>query len=274
MATSRDCRFDHLIHEVVALTRRLDQGTFLALYAYGSAVRGDVDDWSDLDVFLIRRDGPEALQRTREWMQQVYDRFQFQVDPIAMPQGRLGARVPDECACLLWSLKKHSRLLWGKAMIEQVRLPTFEELQRAAVQVALLCIRRLYSISRECPVPEALPLPDAARCQECPAGNYVWQVVTAIVQSLRALLTVEGGGYCDSKSEIVDRLRARGEFSLAGLYDTAKDIRDRVPRMEPVEEIPSSLETLRQAIPVVYGRLRRAMITIGMADPTHEPQSR
>jgi hypothetical protein len=40
-----------------------------------------------------------------------------------------------------------------------------------------------------------------------------------------------------------------------------------------VEKIPSSLETLRQAIPVIYGRLRRAMTTIGMVDPTHEPQS-
>lgn len=273
MAIGRKYEFDHLIHEVVALTRRLGQGNFLALYAYGSAVRGDADDWSDLDVFLISRDGDEALRRTREWMQQVYDRFQFQVDPIAMAHGGLGAGVPDEYASFLWSLRKCSRLLWGKAMIEEACLPTFEQLQRAAVQVALLCIRRLYSTSRDRPIPDALPLPDAARCQDCPAGNYVWQVVTAIVQSLRALLTVEGGGYCESKSEIADRLRARGEFGLAGLCDTARQIRGRVPRMGPVDRIPSSLATLRQAIPVIYGRLRRAMIKIGMVDPTHEPQS-
>lgn len=264
--------FDRLIQEIVALTQRLDGGTFFALYAYGSAVRGDADDWSDLDVVLIRRDGPEALRQAREWMQQVYDRFQFQVDPISMAEGCLGTRVPDEYASFVWSLKKHSRLLWGKEMIEEACLPMFDQLQRAAVQVALLCIRRLYSISRERPIPDALPLPDTARCQDCPAGNYVWQVVTTIVQSLRALLTVEGGGYCESKSEIADRLRTRGELRLAELCGMARDVRDRVPRMSAVDKIPPSLGILRKATPVIYARLRRAMRAIGMVDPTHEPE--
>jgi predicted nucleotidyltransferase len=57
----------------VKLVLRRHAGLFIRAYVFGSVARGEQDDWSDLDLLLVRKTDLEFFDRIREVMNLVGD---------------------------------------------------------------------------------------------------------------------------------------------------------------------------------------------------------
>lgn len=262
--------FSNLISRVVDLTRSCWAEDWVVLYAYGSFVRGGMDEWSDIDVCLIRKSA-NALSSTRSWMTQMYDTFDFQVDPVSLSIDNIGQNAPWEISVILLDLLESSRLLLGEDVRAFISVPTQHKLRLNMSYIALSCVRRLYSIPREDPLPEPLSIPDISPARQSPGGHIVWQVATTVIQLLRAIIFLEMGVICQRKICIHQYLQRQGEELLASYCADVLELRKKVPRFGPLEQVPPLLERLSLVIPGLTSRLFEGLTRHGLVDPSYEP---
>lgn len=261
--------FCDLVDRVVDTTRLWDAEGFVALYAFGSFVRDDLDEWSDLDVCLMRKN--DALSYARGWMAQMYDAFGFKVDAIALSLANIGEQASWDVSCFLRGLRENSKLLLGEDVRALIRMPSEHKLRLSVSWVALSCVRRLYSIRREDPLPESLSVPDIFPSRPLAGGNIAWQVATTVVQLLRGIVFLETGVLCEGKSQIYGELRRWGDKSLVSHCTDAIELRREVPRFAPLEQVPPRLSRLRAVLPKLVSRLFMGLAAHGLKDPSYEP---
>jgi len=269
--------WDELIGQVVALTREHAIEHFVALYAWGGALAGETDPWSDLDVCLVQADAAgQDSDAAKDWKLSISDEFEPRVDPSAVLMGQLGTDAHWRYAGYPWGLLRTGRLLLGDDIRGRIAEPTPRKLCLSTVSLAFLCLRRLYAISRDKPMPDPLPPLDLrlARCMPAP-GNVAWQIVTSLLQGLRALLALDGV-FVGTKRQIGPALLQAGRPELAEWCDRVQALRKTVPRtddmdgVDVVDEIPPPVQPFAEALPGLLHLLLAEMSSRGLKDPSFE----
>jgi predicted nucleotidyltransferase len=265
--------WDELIQQVIALTREHAVEHFLALYAWGGALTGETDPWSDLDVCLVLADAPkDEPTLAKDWKLSICDEFEPRVDPSAVLMEQLSADAHWRYAGYQFGLRRTGRLLLGTDIRGQIADPTARKLCLSTVNLAFLCLRRLYSVSRDKPMPDPLPPPDPRLALYLPAsGNVAWQIVTALLQILRTLLALDGV-FVETKRQIGPALREAGRLELADWCDRAQALRKTVSRTDEMDEIPPAVQSLAEALPDLFRQLLNEMSSRGLKDPSYEPK--
>jgi hypothetical protein len=260
-----------ILQQVADVTRSCWSDEFVALYAYGSLTRGDLDDWSDIDLCLIARPGDAGYERRREWANSpAWETVGRRVDPLALSTDDLGPSASWGYAGFAHCLLANSRLLLGEDFRPLIAQPTEHKLRLCAGWAALHWVRAVYSI----PLGQRLPhsLPELALDEEPGSlGNVAWRVATTILHQLRAIVLLETGVFCESKQAIRDELVRRGEERLATHCEDILALRKETPRFGPLPEVPTRLVRLAAAIPELTCRVLDSLARHGLEDPSYEP---
>ncbi len=257
-ASSSMSGIHRLVSEVAELTARKWTGHWVALYVYGSFARDENDPWSDLDILLVRRAGEGGLAAGRQWMAEIYARFNYLVDPLLLPEEELTDRTHWANASFVQGLKRDGVVLFGDDIRPRMAEPTEGQLRICTLQLAMLAVRRLLGLSREVPAPEVLAALDVHRIKRCPAGNAAWQVTTCAAAMLRALSMLQTGRPRQDKRSIAEDLRAAGRDDLASLPEEAVRIRAAVPRWGELGAGFVPVQRLASALGDLYGQLIRS----------------
>lgn len=261
MASSND-----IILEVVRSTEDVVGAHCVALYTYGSIVRQEVDEWSDLDVLLVRDAAEEGLQRCRKWMGYLYERYKCVVDPMVLPELSLVSGTDAGIAGFAWALKTDAALLLGMDVRERVPWPSVRALQFSAADIAVLSVRRLYMMPRDMNIPPEVPAYRASMSGTCPAGSWVWQLVAATYQLCRAIVVLSQGRLYAHKDTLVKAVEQTGDAALVSALAAVKKVRGSLPRWDDSAKGCDSTEMLGAAIPLLYRRLLEGIRCSGLQD--------
>ena len=243
----------------------------VALCAHGSFVDGEPDEWSDLDLCLLRENSEEALSAGRRWATTISQELGPIADPMLLPLDALSPCAHWGIATFAWSLRHRSRLLRGRDVRPQIAEPSEQMLLVNALSLALLCVRRIYEIDRGNELPAVLGPVSLEPDRSLPGGHMTWQLYTAAIQLLRAIVFLEDRCFCPAKSRLREHLAAAGDRELRAALALASRTRAAVPRFEAVVEVPACARPLAVTIPKLCARLRDNMASRGLPDPSHEP---
>jgi predicted nucleotidyltransferase len=260
-----------LLQQVVELTRSCWTEHFVALYAYGSYVRGEMDAWSDLDVCLVRKALDAARGEGQAWATKIGEAFNQRVDPVGLDASNMGQDATWDVAPLLRSLRENSRLLMGEDVRARIPEPAAHKLRLGVSWSALRWVRNLYSIPRERPLGPSLPPLSLSLDTEIRGGSVAWGTATAVVQLVRALAFIETGVFCEEKRLLREHFVRMGDAALAHHSSDLIALRQEAPRFGPLEQIPLRLQHLAEAIPRLTSRLLEGLAKHGLEDPSWEP---
>jgi predicted nucleotidyltransferase len=261
-----EVRGDEVIPNVMRATEDIVGKYCVALYQYGSTAKGRIDGWSDIDVLLVRDPSEEGLEKSRRWMSWVYEKYQHLVDPIALSELALVCGTDTSIAGFVWALKIDAIFLLGRDIRDQLPWPSVEAMQRTAVEVAVLSVRRLYMISHDAKMPRVVPAYQPRMSGACLAGNWAWQLVTATHQLSRAIIALNQGRLCTTKDALSEAVNEIGDAALASALAAAACVRARVPRWGDLAEGCGITDSLATAIPFLYARLIKGINAKGMLD--------
>ncbi len=269
MSVKHDCIMassDDIIQEVVRSTEDMVGAHCVALYTYGSIVKGAVDEWSDIDVLLVRDAAEEGLQRCRKWMGYLYERYKCVVDPMVLRELSLVTGTDASIASFAWALKTKAVLLLGMDVRERVPWPSVRALQVSAADIAVLSMRRLYMMPQDMNVPPEVPEYRPGMSGTCPAGSWIWQLVAAAYQLCRAIMVLSQGRLYAPKDALVKAVEQTGDAALVSALAAAKKVRGSLPRWDDSAKGCDSTDMLGAAIPVLYRRLLEEIRCGGLRD--------
>jgi len=256
-----------LLPQVLVLTEPYLGRGFVALYAHGSVVTGEMDHWSDLDLCVIRED--DALPALREWNDRVDAEFGHALDPMAAPIGQLGADGDWHVAVARCVLHASGRLLLGEDVRDRIAPATPYLIGLTAANTGVTWLRRFLDLFRIYHLPERVDDLPAVPLEYWPFGNAAYQAAMGTLQLLRALAETRTGVFNSRRSQLVATVaELRPDLHPWALKALAA--RQRYPRYEPVEADAPDLRELLENIPALGQMLLDQMAELGLPDPTYE----
>jgi predicted nucleotidyltransferase len=261
---------DALLRETIGVTRATWSEAFVALYAFGSVVRGETDEWSDLDVCLVRHPSDEGRLAAREWFRSLKSAFGWRVDPTILPVTALCEDATWQIAFLLLCLRERSWLLLGDDIRTDILSPPDRWLTLDNCSAPLRFLRMLYGIPRDRPVPRSLPALDCAAGRALPNGNLAWTVASTALNILRVIANLGAGTFSDSRCGLPADLRSQGEHGFALICEQALSLRPCVPRFAALADVPVPVLRVAASVPPMAERLYDMMADREVHDPSWE----
>ena len=266
-----------LVGQVVEITKRAAVPGFVALYAHGSFVRGDLDAWSNINILMLL-DEPRDDRATRDnWHKEImalYEGRGFLIDVTTLPLSHVAPGSPYWIPLLMAEeLRTNGRLLLGRDVRGQMGRPTPRQLCLAVAEAALMGVRDLYDVPRNQELTSPLPALAIAPARTFVSGtSAAGQVYATVLHLLRAILYLETGRLPGSREAVLDALR-RLDPPLASYCTAALALRREAPRFGPLERAPEHLGHLVEAIPALTARLFAGLGRQGLKDPvSHEAE--
>ncbi len=254
------------VARAVALAEELPPGSVIALYLYGSVLRGEADAWSDVDLCLIFPDTPTAWTECPRWANRLLQESAFRVDPLVLCETTLGADAPVELAVARACLLRNSRLLIGEEVRDRVAPPSPRVLALDACACALRWVRQAYEIPPETDFPERPAALDPARVAPSALGNAAWRVYMTTLHLLRALVLLTSGELPESKAALLRAAsQSLGEPAGQCCVD-ATALRRTLPRFDALPHWPPELPRLGRALPALAEQVRSHMRRRELAD--------
>lgn len=252
----------------VELTRTNATDDFLALYAYGSSVRADADESSDLDLCIVLRSSDTAIASLRSWAVRMEEAFGSRADAAGLFTSNMGDDATWDVSFLLHALRANSRLLVGEDVRYLIGKPSEHKTQINVALVALATLRRLYSLDFENELPERLPRLDISHVNSDSPHGAAWQVYSCVMQNLRAILYLESGVFAESRVDICQQLEGCDEPFLIGLVSKTVELRAKAPRFDRSGDASDVAASLLDCVPDLASRTRDAMDKHRLRDPS------
>jgi len=264
---SMDCDVQELLTPLVEETRSMWNDECVALYVYGSAVRGNMDAWSDLDLLLICKDTEKSRPFFQEWYKRVRD--------VALPRpitvDASVIRVPYlkepnvDYGSMLLSLKDDSWLLLGDDVRSEIVTPSQELLRQVVLDSMWRYVINRYGLPND-PLPATLP-PLEISCEAEPTKwSPAWQVSMTVIQILRAFLFFETGALHHKKGDLLPAFQKFGDEGLADICAKALQCRKIFPRMGAIRKLAPPLPELVDVVPKLVSRLAASVQQRGLEE--------
>ena len=260
-----------LLDRAVDITKSIWSDAFIALYAYGSIVRGEADDWSDIDMCLIRRPCDEHRLAARAWFRTLKDTLGDKIDPTVLPMVALHESAAWHIACTLHCLRDQSWFLLGRDIRARILAPSDHWLRLDNCQAPLRMLRALCEIPCDQPLSRPMRAPRCTLDRSVLNGNIAWAVSGAVVCVLRAIVNIQTGIFSNGRRSLSAELRSLGERDLMALCEEALELRGQVPRFAPLTSMPPAVPHLAWSLSALADRLFDTMTAHGLRDPSYQP---